>query len=394
MTCISYIIDPDGDVELLLKRPNSQQLIPCIPTDEHDEDTEDPMNEPTVARGVLDARYHVFDDPLFPSEAEDPSTTTPRWRFSALLNLIETPSTPKVTTPPEDEVRLRVSSRHLILASRCFRSSLDGPWSEVSTTSSFFGKPLRQVMAWDWDAVAFAIVLDIVHGRHGAVPRIVDLQLMAHIATIVDFYGFYEAVEIFSEVWYKNICIELKDEYCRETLMWLSVSWVFPNQEPFDRATRAILKHMEGPQPSTDNLPIHRVLPKIDDKRQELINKIVTELHRLHNTLPNSGFLCDWHKYNSPTCHSIALSILKQELHRLASSDRPFVPPFNGYSVTSMIQLVNGIPESIAATTEGYDHYHDVSVCSVRGRMRHVLGEARAEMNSWTLDLDMDVGGV
>ncbi|EGU76496.1 hypothetical protein FOXB_12947, partial [Fusarium oxysporum f. sp. conglutinans Fo5176] len=209
-----------------------------------------------------------------------------------------------------------------------------------------------------------------------------------------DFYGCHEVVKIFSEAWYMNICTEFEDEYSRQTLMWLSVSWVFPNQEPFDRATQTILKHMDGrSQLSTDHLPIPGVLPKIDDKRQELIGKIVTGLHDLLDTLPNSDFLCDWHKYESPTCSSIALGILKRELQRLASSDRPFVPPFNGYSVMSMIQLVNGMPESIAATTEEYDHYNDVSACSVRARMRRFLGDVKAEMNSWTLDLNMNVGG-
>ncbi|SCO78916.1 uncharacterized protein FRV6_03129 [Fusarium oxysporum] len=202
---------------------------------------------------------------------------------------------------------------------------------------------------------------------------------MTCLATIVDFYGCHEVVKIFSEAWYKNICTEFEDEYSRQTLMWLSVSWVFPNQEPFDRATQTILKRMDG--------------PKIDDKRQELISKIVTGLHDLLDTLPNSDFLCDWHKYESPTCSSIALGILKRELQRLASSDRPLVPPFNGYSVMSMIQLVNDMPESIAATTEEYDHYHDVSACSVRARMRRFLGDIKAEMNSWTLDLNMNVGG-
>ncbi|KAH7180491.1 hypothetical protein DER46DRAFT_652662 [Fusarium sp. MPI-SDFR-AT-0072] len=219
-------------------------------------------------------------------------------------------------------------------------------------------------------------------------------KLMTCLATIVDFYGCHEAVQIFSEAWYRNLFTEFEDEYSRQTLMWLSISWVFPNQETFDRATQTIIKHMDGrSQLSTDRLPIPGVVSNIDDKRQELIGKIVTGLHDLLDTLPNSDFLCDWHKYESPTCSSIALGILKRELQRLASSDRPLAPPFNGYSVMSMIQLVNYMPESIAATTEEYDHYHDVSACSVRARMRRVLGDVKTEMNSWTLDLNMNVRG-
>ncbi|KAF5557801.1 hypothetical protein FMEXI_539 [Fusarium mexicanum] len=392
MNYVSYIIDPGGDVELVLKQPNSQQLIPFVPSDEHADEFEDPMNEPTVAYPDLAERYHVFDDLLSPAEAEeDPSFIG--YRFNARVTTIKPRSPPKARTPLEREVRMRVSSRHLILASPMFRAMLEGPWKEGSTTSSFFGTPLRLVTASRWDAVALAIMLDIVHGRHGVVPRIVDLKLMTRIATIVDFYACHEVVKIFSETWYQNICTKFEDEYSNQVLMWLCVSSVFPNQEILGRVSRTILKHMGSPQLSTDHLPINGVLAKIEDKRQELIGTIVSELQDLRNT-PNSDFLCDWHKYNAPTCHSIAQSILERELDRLGSSKHPLESPFNGYTVTSMIQLVNAIPESIAATTPGYDHYHDASVCSVKRRMRHVLGRVKAEMKSWTLDLKMyDRGG-
>ncbi|KAF5609055.1 uncharacterized protein FSUBG_4210 [Fusarium subglutinans] len=392
MKYVSYTIDPGGDVELVLKQPNSQQLIPFVPSDEHADEYEDPMNEPTVAYPDLAARYHVFDDLLSPAEAKkDPSPLG--HRFNALVSTIKTRRPPKARTPLEGEVRMRVSSRHLILASPMLRAMLEGPWKEKSSTSSFFGTPLRLVTASRWDAVAFAIVVDIVHGRHGVVPRIVDLKLMTRIATIVDFYACHEVVKIFSETWYQNIGTEFEDEYSNQALMWLSVSSVFLNQEISGRVARNILKHMGSPQLSTDHLPINGVLAKIENKRQELIGTIVSELQDLRNTLPNSDFLCDWHNYHDPTCHSIALGILERELDRVGASKRPLEPPFNGYTVASMIQLVNDIPESIAATTPGYEHYHDVSVCSVRGRMRHVLGRVKAEMDSWTLDLKMDGRG-
>ncbi|KAG9508093.1 hypothetical protein J7337_001653 [Fusarium musae] len=391
---ISYIIDPDGDFEVLLKQPNSHKLVPYVPSDE----SEDPMNKSTVARGSLHEKYHVFDDLLSPAQDEKeedpglPGTKLCHW-LSKALSTTETPSTSEAGTPPEDEVHMRVSSRHLNLASRVFRTLSQGLWAEASSTSLHFGNPLRQITAVDWDAVALAIVLDIIHGRHGNVPRVVDLRLMTHIATIVDFYECHEVVKIFSETWYKNMSTEFEDEYSHETLLWLSVSWVLPNQEVFDRAAQAILKHMDGRQLSADNLPLHEVLPKIEEKRLELINQIVRKFYDLLDTLPDSDYSCDWHKFGSPTCDSIALSILVRELDRLGSSDRRLVAPFNGYSITSLIQLVNDIPESIAATTEEYDHYHDVSVCSVRGRMRHVLGDVKAKMSVWTLDLDKNVRG-
>ncbi|KAH7269272.1 uncharacterized protein BKA55DRAFT_682360 [Fusarium redolens] len=122
MKSISYIIDPDGDVELVLENPNSQPLVPRIlpyeggqdhendenyedgedaegdknlvsysfpfevyqededdddgevgegeENDKNEEDDEDSMNEPTVARPTLSERYFVFDNLLSPVEAK------------------------------------------------------------------------------------------------------------------------------------------------------------------------------------------------------------------------------------------------------------------------------------------------------------------------------------
>ncbi|KAI1047279.1 hypothetical protein LB505_008042 [Fusarium chuoi] len=396
MKCISYIIDPDGDVELLLKQPNSQQLIPYVPSDECGEESEDLMNEPTVARGSLDARYHVFDDLLSPAAAadddDDEDLYSPGTIICASSSVDLAKDTPKFRTTLQGEVRMRVSSRHLILASRYFRSALEGPWSDASATSSFFGKPLRQVVAYKWDAVAFALVLDIIHGRHRGVPRSVDLMLMTRIATIVDFYHCQEVVQIFADSW-RGIDAPIASKFSSHTLMGLFTSWVFSHQWVFDQATKITLWHMDDPSHiNTKELNLGGILTKINDKRQELIGEIVAALRGLLKTLPNSDFVCDWHKYDSPTCHSIALGILERELQLIDSSNIPLVPPFNGYSVISTIRLVNGIPESIAATTQDYDHYHDVSACSVRGRMRHVLSDVKAEMNSWTLDLGLNVG--
>lgn len=250
MKCISYIIDPDGDVELLLKQPNSQQLIPYVPSDECGEESEDLMNEPTVARGSLDARYHVFDDLLSPAAAadddDDEDLYSPGTIICASSSVDLAKDTPKFRTTLQGEVRMRVSSRHLILASRYFRSALEGPWSDASATSSFFGKPLRQVVAYKWDAVAFALVLDIIHGRHRGVPRSVDLMLMTRIATIVDFYHCQEVVQIFADSW-RGIDAPIASKFSSHTLMGLFTSWVFSHQWVFDQATKITLWHMDDP---------------------------------------------------------------------------------------------------------------------------------------------------
>lgn len=40
-------------------------------------------------------------------------------------------------------------------------------------------------------------MLDIMHGKHLAIPQTVDLELLANIACVVDYYDCHEAVEPF-----------------------------------------------------------------------------------------------------------------------------------------------------------------------------------------------------
>lgn len=56
-------------------------------------------------------------------------------------------------------------------------------------------------MAADVDETALEIVLNVIHLKKRRVPKIVNVELLARIAVLVDYYECAEAVEAFSSIW-------------------------------------------------------------------------------------------------------------------------------------------------------------------------------------------------
>lgn len=151
----------------------------------------------------------------------------------------------------QQDICLRVFSRHLILASSNFKMMLTGRCQESRIQSE--DKYLIKVE--DWDANAFIILMNIIHGRFRSIPRSIDLETLAKIAVLVDYYNCHEVVELAVEMWIKRLKWPLPTTYCRELVLWLHVSWVFCEADIFEEITRTTLRTMKG-QLCTMRLPI------------------------------------------------------------------------------------------------------------------------------------------
>ena len=151
-------------------------------------------------------------------------------------------------------MQLRVSSRHLILASPYFKGALNGPFKEATSVSA---DGYRHIFADDWDPEAFLILIHIIHGRNRQVPRLVSLELLAKIAALVDYYGCHEAVEVFAELWLLRLKSqsELPSQVGRDLVLWLFISWVFVDADIFKSVTSTVLQNSQGPL-ATWGLPI------------------------------------------------------------------------------------------------------------------------------------------
>jgi len=107
---------------------------------------------------------------------------------------------------------------------------------------------LYQVAAEDWDEIAFSIILNVLHGQYHEVPETVPLEMLAKIATIVDYYRLHEAVVLGSRTWLSALKLaKLPTEVDRDLCLWLTVASVFTDTKLFKSLTRvSILQSWEG----------------------------------------------------------------------------------------------------------------------------------------------------
>lgn len=271
----SYEVDPQADVKLILQEANTQILLPLatsmrlMTTECSQTSAKLKMSlskSPCLFSTTTTAASNLF-QPLTTtttaaSNPFQPSTTCtgvtnglggatdqPTCPFSALRYLSEDDSSRR------NKIRFQVSSRHLALASSVFRSMLDGPWKEGTTSK----ESLRSIPANTWDVDALLIVLNIIHGHHRKVPKSLSLETLTKVATIVDYYNCHEIVEIFADRWLNGMTRPPPDYYGRDSTLFLCVAWVFGWSEHFKTMTELALRHGEGPI-ETPDLPIAGIL--------------------------------------------------------------------------------------------------------------------------------------
>ena len=256
-------LDPDGDVELILRNPDA----PFAEWDESSHVTDCVQNSLETPTSILTPASKEAARKLNEEDAEKSRPMIMVFESLDRGKDYEAPLKPRLPVPEparEDtkalsptgadvEVRMRLSSKHLVLASAFFKKMLQGPWKESRT---------RTLEASDWDAEALLILMNIIHGRHRAVPRSISLEMLAKISVLVDYYQCHEVVELFAACWTRELSPGLPTEYGRDLTLWLSISWVF-SQEPFFNAlTKVAIKETTGPF-QTLGLPIpQRVVGK------------------------------------------------------------------------------------------------------------------------------------
>lgn len=150
---------------------------------------------------------------------------------------------PAISLEEPREVRFRVSSSHLSLASPIFRIMLDGPWKE----GILDGQSPRQLLTSEWDTEALLVLLNIIHGRHRAVPKLVSLDTLGKFAILVDYYQCHEVTEVFVDRWLKALEKDFPTSYGRESTIWLFVSLVFSHSVYFEKTTELAIKESQGP---------------------------------------------------------------------------------------------------------------------------------------------------
>jgi hypothetical protein len=240
-------VDPGGDIIITLRNPGAPFAEAPTEADSAVEESpaieEDPAEEvsaPVVEEATTEAISGV--------EAE---------LVADLDGLLRDGSREQAKDRPlsePSEIQMRVSSRHLILASPYFKAALNGPWREAASIST---DGSRYIYADDWDPQAFLILMHIIHGRNRQVPRHVSLELLAKIAVLVDYYECYEAVEVFTSLWLQELKThnQLPAQVSRELVLSLCIAWVFGDADVFTSVVSTAVQQSQGPLP-TLGLPI------------------------------------------------------------------------------------------------------------------------------------------
>ncbi|KAG4431287.1 hypothetical protein IFR05_013231 [Cadophora sp. M221] len=239
-----HVFDPEGDVLLILERYQEDDLEERTPSPPPSPDAPDwpkpePDPSPPLSADAPDWPEPQSEPVRYESEAETAGAevdglTKPATSTSTCLARRE-------SKPRAEKVQMRVSSKHLILASPTFRTSLGSdtyPEGRTLQNEGSLAIPLP-----DEDPDAMIILLNIIHGLSSKVPRQVDLNMLSKIAVTVNHRHIHEAVGIWSDTWIGNLKrVEgLPRSYTPDTLLpWLFISWVFRKHEDFRKMAQIL----------------------------------------------------------------------------------------------------------------------------------------------------------
>ncbi|KAH7114094.1 hypothetical protein EDB81DRAFT_824085 [Dactylonectria macrodidyma] len=350
MPPLSYEVDPQADVKLILQEANTQILLPLatsislMTTECSQTSAKLKMSlskSPCLFSTTTTAASNLF-QPLTTTTTAASNPFQPSTTSTGVTNGLGGATDPLISAwsalhfQLEDDssrrtkIRFQVSSRHLTLASPIFRAMLDGPWKEGTASK----ESLRSIMANTWDVDALLIVLNIIHGHHRKVPKSLSLEMLTKVSTIVDYYNCHEIVEIFADRWLNGMARAPPDYYGRDSTLFLCVAWVFRWSGHVKAMTELALRHGEGPI-ETPDLPIAGILEKIDEKRQDLIDQLFNALDDLRDSLSKGEDVCSYE------CSSMLLGSLVKEMYKIRHISPPATRPYNGYSVAGLMQRMS-----------------------------------------------------
>ena len=160
--------------------------------------------------------------------------------------------------------KMRVSSKHITLASGYFQRMLQGQWKEGEQLRSrgYAEIPIEE----NWDVDTFIILLNIIHCRSKAVPKSVNLETLVGLTVLADFYDCVDAMHFYAGAWIRS-CITIKPTtYSDDLVKWMFVCLAFDSQEHLEPLIRIYLRQGSAPI-DAQGLPIaDSVISKYQDK--------------------------------------------------------------------------------------------------------------------------------
>ncbi|KAF4338697.1 hypothetical protein FBEOM_7403 [Fusarium beomiforme] len=338
MRSMFYDVAERGDLEVILQQPDTKQTIPTVKSPaKSPQRLQSPSS--TETKGALD------DDSEF------------KLRF---LNLLLYGTRFPKDSDKEVEIRMCVSSTHLCLASPVFAAMLNKSRAQLTSRGH---QPITEISVTGWDAKALATVFNIIHGKTSEVPRRVNLEFLTDVAAIVHHFRCEEAIKLLFELWLSKLSPLDITDINSQCLMWLFNSRVFSASDEFAHNGKLVLSEYKGPGTiELHDLLLTKVLDKIDGKRVFLIEKLISGIQHLEETLtdepgcPEAG---------SEECTTMALGCLirgKRKFRHLKS-------PYHGISVQQMLAWLRLFPKGVG------EHHHRTAgrKCTTYARLQPVI---------------------
>ncbi|KAF5258405.1 hypothetical protein FOXYS1_11023 [Fusarium oxysporum] len=171
------------------------------------------------------------------------------------------------------ELRLKVSQKHLTVASRRARAMFQRDYRETRKTEA------DGLYHWKieplFDPEALRIVMKVIHAQAQDLPDEVTLQMIVSIAEVVDDLQCHDALSFFVNVWINRLSESVPSQMCDELVQWIFVASVFGLDEKFKQATRVAIMRSTGPIDIL-GLPMRPdIVDKIEQQRQNLLEDLI-----------------------------------------------------------------------------------------------------------------------
>ncbi|KAH7308407.1 hypothetical protein B0I35DRAFT_441864 [Stachybotrys elegans] len=239
------------------------------------------------------------------------------------------------TTQPE--LHYLCSKKHLATASRRACKMFASGFAEATPD------PTDNLHHWRFEPIfdpeAFEIVLKAIHAKIRDIPTFVDTQLFAGIAAIADDLECHDALWFFAKTWLTTIKASVPTVMCSDISRFILISFVFDDPVIFETSTKtAITSSSSSNQVSLLGLPIRpSILDEIEQKRQDLLEKLINDLQNLESQLIRKKLGC------SSGCSAMLLGTLVQGMESCSlyfpRPSRPFPGLYLRSTIASLRKL-------------------------------------------------------
>ncbi|KAJ5945989.1 hypothetical protein N7454_002828 [Penicillium verhagenii] len=297
MSHSTHIIDPDGEVIIMLRNANSP--FAQMPEDR------------TLGKKVIGVNVPVIVDKINAPEENIPEEGVHKEATS--------------------EIRIQVSAKHVMFASSFFKKSLTGLWKE---SMSYQQEGSVEITADGWDLGAFLIVLRAIHCQYNKIPKKLTLEMLAKVAAIADYYNCKDILYVMTDRWIDSLDEKICNANPRDLMLWIWVSWFFHLPAWFKESTSLAITSSCG-LINSRGLPIPcTVIASVNKARQNSIGNVMLLLDETRMSFLGGSRGCDFE------CQSMMYGALAKQIQANCCLSPWPVTPFPNICYSSIRQTV------------------------------------------------------